>query len=82
MIKAGGITAFKEGFIFKKAGGLESIYNDFPEIKCYNIGNRSIEITKNVYLKDSTYTLGLTGEYERLIQDMQYWRFYDYDIVE
>lgn len=82
LIKAGGITAFKEGFIFKKAGGLESIYNDFPEIKCYNIGNRSIEITKNVYLKDSTYTLGLTGEYERLIQDMQYWRFYNYDLVE
>ena len=79
---AGGIKAFKEGFIFKKAGGLESIYNDYPEITCYNVEGREIEITRNVYLKPSTYTLGLTGDYRRLIEDMQYWRFYDFDLFE
>ena len=31
--KAGGLKAFKEGFVFKEAGGTESIYNDAPEIK-------------------------------------------------
>lgn len=79
---AGGINAFKEGFIFKKAGGLESIYNDYPEPACYNVEGRDLKITRNVYLKPSTYTLGLTGDYKRLIEDMQYWRFYNFDLFE
>ena len=30
---AGGLDAFKEGFIFKDAGGSELVYNDNPQIK-------------------------------------------------
>lgn len=78
----GGIKAFKEGFVFRKAGGLESIYNDFPEIKSYKVEGREISITKNVYLKPSSYTLGLTGEYKRLIDDLQFWRYYDNELFD
>ena len=80
--EAGGITAFKEGFTFTRAGGLESIYNDDPEIKEYYIDGKIVPITKNVYLKDSTYTLGLTGDYKRLIDDLQFWRYYNNELFE
>ena len=65
---AGGISAFKPGFIFTEAGGTESVYNDAPEIGEYTIDGRKIKITSNVMICDSTYTLGITGEYERLLK--------------
>jgi len=78
--KAGGIDAFKPGFIFGReggteqgeiikegAGGTEAIYNDKPEITTYIIEGKEINITANVVLKPSTYTLGITAEYERLL---------------
>lgn len=61
------IENFKEGFIFKDAGGTESIYNDRPPMKTLKIQGHEIEITSNVMIKESTYTLGLTMEYERLL---------------
>lgn len=82
LAKVGGIKAFKEGFVFHAAGGLESIYNDFPEIKKWTVEGKEIEIIKNVYLKPSTYTLGLTGEYKRLIDDLQFWRYYNNELFE
>ena len=66
--KAGGITAFKEGFIFTSAGGLEAIYNDLPEIQEYTVDGHTLPITANVTLRPSTYTLGVTGEYEKLLK--------------
>ena len=66
--KAGGITAFKEGFIFTSAGGLEAIYNDAPEIQEYTVDGHDLQITSNVTLRPSTYTLGVTGEYEKLLK--------------
>lgn len=70
--KYGGIKAFKPGFIFREAGGTESIYNDSPEITEYEIDGRTINITSNIVIKDSTYTLGITAEYERLLEDSKY----------
>lgn len=70
--KHGGISSFKEGFIFTEAGGLEAIYNDNPEISTYEVDGRSIKITKNVCLVESTYTLGLTADYARLIEQCQW----------
>lgn len=64
----GGITAFKEGFIFVKGGGTESVYNDDPEVKSIEIDGHTVPITSNVVIKDSTYTLGITEEYSRLLQ--------------
>lgn len=69
--KAGGIEAFAPGFIFTEAGGIEAVYNDDPEIKQYMVDGHDIEITSNVVLRDSTYTLGITAEYERLLQISQ-----------
>jgi hypothetical protein len=66
--KAGGISAFKAGFIFTEAGGTEALYNDNPEITKYDIDGHEISITSNVVLRESTYTLGITAEYEKLLQ--------------
>lgn len=68
----GGITAFHEGFTFKKAGGLEAVYNDKPGISEYTAEGRTGEITSNVCLRPSTYTLGLTADYKRLLTESRY----------
>lgn len=67
--KYGGLEAFKDGFVFVEAGGTESIYNDNPEITEYKADNRTIKITPNVVIKESTYTLGLTAEYEEVLKN-------------
>lgn len=66
--KAGGLEAFKPGFVFIEGGGTEAIYNDVPEVTEVRRLRGNLKITRNVTLKDSTYTLGITGEYERLLR--------------
>lgn len=63
----GKIENFKEGFVFRDAGGLSALYNDFPEIKQVRIQGHLQEITSNVALFPSTYTLGMAPDYEKLI---------------
>ena len=65
--QAGGISKFKPGFIFRKGGGLDAVYNDDPEIKEVTIDGHRLEITRNVCLVQGEYTLGLAGDYERLL---------------
>ena len=72
--KAGGLKAFKEGFVFKEAGGTESIYNDDPEIKSLIREGREIPITANLFIKESEYTLGITAEYARILENANIWR--------
>lgn len=69
--KAGGISAFKPGFIFRDAGGTESVYNDRPLITECNVDGKTIPITSNIMIKNSIYTLGVTAEYERLLNVSQ-----------
>lgn len=64
----GGLSAFEEGFIFRDAGGVEAVYNDDPIIKSVTIDGHTLPITSNVSLLPSEYTLGITGEYERIIR--------------
>ena len=66
--KHGGLSAFEEGFIFKEAGGTQAVYNDTPEMDHVDIEGKSIPITANVAILPSEYTLGITGEYERIIK--------------
>lgn len=66
--KHGGISAFKEGFVFVEAGGTESVYNDDTDITL-SIDGHELRVTANVLIKDSTYTLGITEEYRRIIND-------------
>lgn len=76
--EAGGLKAFKEGFIFKKGGGTESVYNDKPAITEYEVDGNLLHITSNVVIKDSTYTLGTTEEYARILNDCKiYKKLYD-----
>ena len=69
----GGITAFKEGLTFYKAGGTESIYNDITDPFTVDIDGHSLNITSNVMIKPSTYTLGLTGEYKKILNHPAIW---------
>ena len=66
--QAGGLEAFKEGFVFVAAGGTESVYNDAPEIDHYYVdGYKYVPITSNVVIRPSTYTVGLSAEYRDLL---------------
>lgn len=70
----GGITAFHPGFVFRTAGGLESVYNDIPEIDHITREGHDLKITSNVYMYESTYQVGITGEYERLLTRAHEWK--------
>ena len=72
----GGIKSFKEGFTFYKAGGTESVYNDIREPFKVNIDGKMLLITSNCLIKESTYTLGITGEYRKIINNPQIWLEY------
>ena len=69
----GGIEAFKEGFTFYDAGGTESIYNDIREPYYIDLDGHTLEITSNVLIRPSTYTLGITGEYEKILRNPAIW---------
>jgi hypothetical protein len=64
----GGITAFKTGFTFSKSGGTESVYND-TAYGDYIIDGHTLHITQNVVIRPSTYTIGITDEYRRILAD-------------
>ena len=73
--KHGGLSAFTEdyqgtgkGFIFKEAGGTQAVYNDNPAIDNVVIEGHRLPITSNVAILPSEYTLGITGEYERILK--------------
>lgn len=63
----GSIDKFTEGFVFRKAGGTESIYNDDPPVKEIRIQGHKLQIISNIAIMDSTYTLGLAMDYKRLL---------------
>lgn len=63
----GGLDAFNEGFIFREAGGMESVYNDAP-YGYVNIEGHELYVGTNVLLRDSTYSLGITDEYRRILE--------------
>lgn len=67
--KHGGLKAFTPGFKFVEAGGTETKYNDNPEIGVLYREGKPLKITPNIVIKDSTYTLGITAEYESLLQN-------------
>lgn len=68
LARHGGVDAFKPGFIFRDAGGTEAIYNDYPQVGEYVVDGHRLEITANVVLRPDFYTLGLAGDYERLLR--------------
>lgn len=67
----GGIEAFKPGFTFYAAGGTESVYNDNPHCSILLPDGTEMPITANVVIRDSTYTLGLSAEYEKILSEYE-----------
>lgn len=65
--KHNGIYSFREGFIFVEAGGTESVYNDSLDPEVVEVDGHELIITRNVCIKPSTYTLGITEEYRRIL---------------
>lgn len=68
----GSIDNFKEGFIFSKAGGTESVYNDRPETDSITVDGHIYSIPPNIVIRDSTYTLGITSEYSEILNKSKY----------
>lgn len=67
--KLGGFAAFKQGTKFREAGGVQGIYNDKPygEIE---VDGHQLYIGKNICLMPDTYTLGIYGDYARLLESI------------
>ena len=66
---AGGLDALHDGFIFREAGGTESVYNDQIEQKRWQTPAGEVYITRNVVIRNTTKTIGLTQEYKDLLQN-------------
>lgn len=62
----GGLEAYKPGVVFRKAGGTEAIYNDNIDM-WVEVDGHKLHITDNVSIRPSSYTLGITGEYDFLL---------------
>ena len=62
--KNGGLKAFKPGFVWTEGhgGGTESHWND-DNIYILSVNGEKIKTAANVGILDSTYTLGITGEF-------------------
>lgn len=68
LAERGGIEKLQPGFTFRKAGGTEAKYNDFPEEKILREG-KELSLTSNVYIRESEYTLGLDDAYSKIIRN-------------
>lgn len=68
LLSAGGLAALKPGFVFRKAGGTASWYND-TEYGPLKVEGGEVNVTRNIYIQDTEYTLGITDEYRELIKN-------------
>lgn len=66
--RRGGIEAFREGFTFIDAGGTESVYNDSTPYAERILNGHKIEMSPNICIRPSTYTVSLTDEYRNLLE--------------
>lgn len=63
----GGIEAFQPGFVFHNSGKTESVYNDDRKPLITNIDGHLVTITRNVVIRETTYTLSTTDDYADLL---------------
>ena len=72
LVAAGGLDALKIDFVFRSAGGTESVYNDRPG-GLRIIDGHELYVYPNVCIVDSTYTLSLSDDYSALVfEDLLY----------
>ena len=70
---------FRDGFIFREAGGTESVYNDNVDMDIV-IERHPLHITDNIVIRDSEYTLGITADYRRILDGLVTIKYSDHDI--
>lgn len=75
----GKLENFREGFIFTESGGTESIFNDHVNMTIH-VDGHDLRITDNVVIRNSTYTLGITEEYRRILDGIIEIKYSDRDI--
>ena len=63
----GGLEAFQPGFVFHNSGKTESVYNDEKRPYITRVDGHLITITRNVVIRDTTYTLSTTDDYAELL---------------
>lgn len=69
---------FKIGFVFSNCGKLESRYNDL-DYGVYNPDGKTghdIDIRSNIVLRPTTYEIGITDEYSRVLMDAENWNMF------
>lgn len=64
---AGGLEAFQPGFVFSDSGKTESVYNDDSRPFITRIDGHLITVTRNIVIRETTYTLGITDDYADLL---------------
>ena len=64
----GSLERFEPGFVFREAGGAEIRYNDHPETEPMMIEGHELVITRNALIRESTYEVGITNDYMRIIK--------------
>ena len=76
--RKGGLEALKEGFTFTESGKTEARYHDRDTaVGWYQVDDdpqHKVYIGKSVSIVNTTYTVGLTEEYKRLLTDPAGWR--------
>lgn len=70
LMENGGLESFRDGFVFVKSGGLESVYNDDADYYV-EIDGHKLHVSRNVCLRPSTYTLGITQKYRDIIESIE-----------
>ena len=66
LAQAGGLDAFREGFVFHNCGKTESVYTDV-NVGWYETDGRKVYVTRNVIIRDQDYTLGRSDDYTDII---------------
>ena len=66
--RKGGLEVFKPGFVFSDINKLEAVYND-ENLGKRVIDGRKLNITKNIVLRPTTYSLSITDEYSALLDN-------------
>lgn len=63
----GTLDNFRSGFVFRNAAGTESVYNDQMEPRILTYKGHRLELSSNIYIRESEYTLDLDYEYRKML---------------